>query len=137
MKWKRDIFLIQIFALQCLKEEKTSLKNIIKYGFSRCVISELTLAELYYGAYKSNAPIKHIEEITKIKERFKVISISSSLEEFGKLKADMERTGNRIDDFDLFIGATAITHDFTMVTDNLKHLGRIPGIQIENWIERE
>ena len=71
-----------------------------------------------------------------IKERFEFISISSSLNNFGQLKADMERTGNKIDDFDLLIGATAITHDLIMVTDNVKHLGKIPGIQLENWIER-
>lgn len=111
-------------------------EKLIKYGFSRCAISELTIAELYYGAYKSNAPIKHIEEISKVKERFDVISISSSLETFGQLKAEMERSGNKIDDFDLLIGATAINHDLIMVTDNVKHLGKIPGVQVENWIER-
>jgi tRNA(fMet)-specific endonuclease VapC len=99
-------------------------------------IRQLTLAELYYGSYKSSAPLKHIEEISKVKERFEVISISSSLNNFGQLKADMERTGNKIDYFDLLIGATAITHDLIMVTDNVKHLGKIPRIQLENWIER-
>ena len=32
---------------------------------------------------------------------------------------------------------SAITHDLIMVTDNVKHLGKISGIQLENWIERE
>ncbi len=111
-------------------------QKLIQNGFSKCAISELTRAELYYGAYKSNAIVKHINEICEVKSRFKVISISSSLDTFGQLKAEMERNGNKIDDFDLFIGATAIAHDLIMVTDNVKHLGKIPGIQVENWIER-
>lgn len=41
-----------------------------------------------------------------------------------------------IDDFDLMIGATALSHDFVLVTENVKHLGRIQGVEIENWIER-
>ena len=107
-------------------------QKLIQNGFSKCAISELTLAELYYGAYKSNAIVKHIKEVSEVKNRFKIISISSSLDTFGQLKAEMERTGNKIDDFDLLIGATAITHDLIMVADNVKHLGKIPGIQLEN-----
>lgn len=106
-------------------------------GRNNCCISEITIAELYYGAYKSNNLLKHFNEVSRLKDRYEVISVSSSLDAFGQLKADMERTGNKIDDFDLLIGATAITHDFIMVTDNVKHLGKIPGIQVENWIERE
>ena len=48
----------------------------------------------------------------------------------------METKGERIDDFDLLIGATAIANGLTMVTDNVRHLGRIPDIELENWVER-
>ena len=102
-----------------------------------CYISELSIAELYYGAYKSIYPGKGITEVQLILSRFKTIQVSDSLKLFGQLKANMERAGNKIDDFDLLIGATAITHDLIMVTDNVKHLGKIPGIQLENWIDRE
>ena len=106
-------------------------------GRNNCCISEITIAELYYGAYKSNNLLKHFNEVSRLKDRYEVISVSPSLDTFGRLKADMERSGNKIDDFDLLIGATAITHDLIMVTDNVKHLGKISGIQLENWSERE
>ena len=41
-----------------------------------------------------------------------------------------------IDDFDLLIGATAITYDLVLVTENIKHLARIPNIQIDCWVNR-
>lgn len=44
--------------------------------------------------------------------------------------------GVPIDDFDLFIGATALAHNFVLVTENIKHLGKIKGTEIENWIKR-
>ena len=31
--------------------------------------------------------------------------------------------------------ATAVFNDLIMVSDNVKHLGRIPNITIENWTE--
>ena len=39
-------------------------------------------------------------------------------------------------DFDLLIGATAMTCNLIMVTENVKHLERIPHLKIENWIDR-
>ena len=41
-----------------------------------------------------------------------------------------------IDDFDILIGATALKYDMILVTENIKHLSRVPGIIIENWINR-
>ena len=125
---------ICIFMLK----NRYNIRTIINDNIvDNCYISELSIAELYYGAYKSICPDKGIKEVQLILSRFKTIPVSDSLALFGQLKAEMERNGNKIDDFDLFIGATAIAHDLIMVTDNVKHLGKIPGIQTENWVERE
>ena len=124
---------ICIFMLK----NRYNIRTIINDNIvDNCYISELSIAELYYGAYKSICSDRGIKEVQLILSRFKTIPVSDSLALFGQLKADMERSGNKIDDFDLLIGATAITHDFIMVTDNVKHLGKIPGVQLENWIER-
>jgi tRNA(fMet)-specific endonuclease VapC len=48
----------------------------------------------------------------------------------------LRKKGTIVDDFDLLIGSTAICNNMTVVTENLKHLGRIDGISIENWINR-
>lgn len=48
----------------------------------------------------------------------------------------LEKQEMRIDDFDLLIGTTAVANNLTIVTDNVKHLARIPNAQIENWIVR-
>ena len=42
-------------------------------------------------------------------------------------------TGQRVDQFDLLIGATAMHHKLTLVTSNLKHFERMEGLVIENW----
>ena len=40
-----------------------------------------------------------------------------------------------IEDLDLLIAATARTHNLTLVTNNQDHLGRIPGLRLENWMQ--
>ena len=62
-----------------------------------------------------------------------VLPIYPCLEYYGKVKALLEAQGQRIDDFDLLIGVTALQNQFTMVTANVKHLGRIPNLNVVNW----
>lgn len=119
-----------------LKQRYNVQDRIYDIGIEHCYISEITIAELFYGAFKSMNPLRGRNEVFQLMSDFEIISATDAIETFGQLKADMERSGNKIDDFDLLIGATAITHDLIMVTDNVKHLGKIPGIQLENWIER-
>ena len=52
---------------------------------------------------------------------------------FGDLKADLERRGERVDDFDLAIAAHGIAHDATVVTRNMRHFVRIPSLRVEDW----
>lgn len=39
-----------------------------------------------------------------------------------------------LDDFDLLIGAAAVTQGMTLVTNNTEHFRRLSGIELENWI---
>lgn len=41
-----------------------------------------------------------------------------------------------IDEFDIVIAGQAISEGLTVVTDNIKHFNRIPGLKIENWMKR-
>ena len=52
---------------------------------------------------------------------------------FGEIKADLERRGLRIEDFDAAVAAHAIAVGATLVTDNKAHLGRVKSLAVENW----
>ena len=60
-----------------------------------------------------------------------------SLHTFGREMAYLKSTGRKIENFDMAIGATALQNKMVMVTDNTDHLGRIRGIEIENWKTNE
>lgn len=88
-----------------------------------------------FGAYYS----KHEEEIAKVKqfvERFPIVSLLDSAEEYAVVKTQLRSLGLLIDEFDLLIAATALSGDYVLVTDNVKHFQRITGLEIENWIKR-
>jgi tRNA(fMet)-specific endonuclease VapC len=52
---------------------------------------------------------------------------------FGDLKADLEKRGLRVDDFDVAIAAHAVALEGTLVTENLRHFRRIRGLSVESW----
>jgi tRNA(fMet)-specific endonuclease VapC len=54
-------------------------------------------------------------------------------QEFGRIKATLERRGTRLEDFDAAIAAHATALGATLVTANVRHMKQIPGLLIENW----
>ena len=90
----------------------------------------------YFGASFSNNKEERLKDVAFVVDHFKVVPVSETLPLFGDIKADLRREGKLIDDFDILIGCAAILNHLMMVTDNVKHLGRLPGIIIENWMDR-
>ena len=52
---------------------------------------------------------------------------------FGRIKAMLEKRGEPIEDFDAAIAAHALSDDAVLVTADMKHLPRIPGLVVEDW----
>ena len=105
-------------------------------GISNCAISEITLAELVFGAESSDNPQKNHELIEKFASQVTILPIFDSIPKYGKEKARLRKAGIMISDFDLLIGCTSTENDLIMVTENIREFERISGIKIENWISR-
>lgn len=112
-------------------------EKIRKVSQKNCYISEITVAELLFGASRSNNKEKHLSQIANFIEQFKIYPIYDVLPTFADQKALLCSTGKLIDDFDILIGATAIHYELVMVTENVKHLNHLSSIKIENWVERQ
>lgn len=116
-----------------LKGKFGLVETFDKIGFENLYISEITIAELKFGAAKSDKPEKNKLVINKLANKFKQIPIFNSLDIFAVEKARLRNDGNIVDDFDLLIGSTAIVNEMILVTNNEKHFNRLRNIQIENW----
>ena len=108
-------------------------ETLLKVGTKNCYISEITLAELYFGLAKSEQKKNKLEDIKHVQRLFKVLPAYPSFREYGEIRYSLEHRGLRIDQFDLLIGATAKHYGMTLVTSNEKHFERIEGLEIENW----
>jgi tRNA(fMet)-specific endonuclease VapC len=117
---------------------KFNVDNAFKTkGHENCCVSEITVAELLYGAENSANPQKHYDLLNRFLKKIAVVPISDSIFIYAKEKVRLKKAGIPIhDDFDLLIGATAIQKGLVLITDNAKDFERLANIKIENWVER-
>jgi tRNA(fMet)-specific endonuclease VapC len=108
-------------------------QKIEAVGAANCFISEMTVAELKYGVENSKTPDVLRPIVEAFIPKFVVVPVYEALDIYAAEKARLRQNGLLIDDFDILIGATAVAHQFVMVTNNGKHLGRLQNIIIENW----
>ncbi len=112
--------------------------HIREKGRENCFISEITVAELRYGAENSDSPVKSHKAVDSFLAGLSIIPIYGSIRRYAKEKVRLRKSGNPMhDEFDLMIGVTAIENKLTLVTDNVKDFERLKGIKIENWFKRK
>jgi len=112
------------------------LKKIESVGIANCAISEITLAELVFGAEYSDETDKNLKIIDEFSRQVTILPVYDSIWIYGKEKARLRKLGTPISDFDLLIGCTSIERELIMVTENTSEFERISKIKIENWIKR-
>lgn len=117
-----------------LKGNERVICNLENHQHDPLKISVITLMELYYGAYKSQKRSPNLAKVRRIENAFDTLSVDFFIAEtFGMIKSNLESQGTPLDDFDLVLAATALTHNLILVTNNEKHFQRVDGLTVENW----
>jgi tRNA(fMet)-specific endonuclease VapC len=118
---------------------KLNLDQLIKEkGVENFYISEVTVLELRFGAENSDNPIKSHKAVDAFVNGLTIIPIFGCIKRYAKEKVRLRKMGKPLhDEFDLLIGATALEHKLTLVTDNEKDFQRMQGLKIENWFRKK
>jgi len=119
-----------------LKGNRVVENNLQRHYHDPIKISVITLMELYYGAYKSQKVTSNLAKIKTLQNSLEIIPLGQEIGEiFGIQKANLEKRGTSLDDFDLILGCSALAHNLTLVTNNSKHFKKIEGLKLTNWTE--
>ncbi len=114
--------------LKGYKAATNLLETLFSAGMS---ISIITFAEVYEGIYYGQNRIHHERGFRNFLHTIPVLSISRVVaRQFAAIRGDLRAKGQLIPDPDLFIAATAIYHNLTLVTRNLKDFERIPDLKL-------
>lgn len=99
-------------------------------------ISSVTYAELVYGVEKSSAVEKNRIALSVMLSNIKIVDFDSkAADEYGKIRADLERKGIPIGPLDMLIAAHARSLGYMIVTNNVREFIRLEGLEVANWAD--
>lgn len=117
--------------------EPSVCERLLSCPRTEVLLPQPTIAEIEYGlarlpkSRKKDRLLKRFHVfLDEMQRAFWTDQVSLA---FGRTKAELERRGLRIEDFDVAVAAHALALDGTLVTDNLDHMSRVPDLLIENW----
>ena len=114
--------------LKGIEKVREKLKEFRQYG--GIAVSIISLAELYEGIYSSKDPIKDQRLLENLLTQFSVLAIDREIcKVFGRERTKLRKKKQLIGDMDLLIASTALHHNLTILTNNLKHFERVEGLK--------
>lgn len=132
-------YVLDTTAFSAVMRRDTDLLALLKsYRPADIVTVPPVVAEIQFG-------IKRLDSVSKkclllMSERDRLLSVidvlpwqPESSEKYGSIKADLERRGKPIDDFDIAIGAIALSHKCGVITANIRHFERIKDLECKSW----
>jgi tRNA(fMet)-specific endonuclease VapC len=124
-----------------MRGEPGVAEALARLARSDVLIPQPAVAEIEYGLSR----LPSSKRKTRLQKRWDVLRgeihrapwSDDTSEAFGRMKAELERIGLRLEDFDLAIAAHAVALEATLVTDDLAHFGRIRGLRVVSWRHRD
>ena len=118
-----------------LRGNTTIKEKCLSVGRNNLFISEMTVAELRYGAENSKDPDKSNKSVDNFINGITIVPIYSAIKLYAKEKVRLRKIGKPMnDEFDLLIGVTAVDNELVLVTNNIKDFKNINNLTIEDWI---
>jgi tRNA(fMet)-specific endonuclease VapC len=124
---------LAIAALNGVDAVRSRLEDV---PASEVGIPIVALAELTFGAYKSQRREANLQRIAVLRRSITVLNLDDAIVDlYGSTRATLERHGIVNSDFDLLIACTALGQDAVLVTSDQGLLGvQIDGLRTANWL---
>jgi tRNA(fMet)-specific endonuclease VapC len=110
--------------------------HLVDVPSSEVGIPIVALAELTFGAYKSQRRDANLERIAALRRSITVLNLDDGIVDlYGSTRAALERRGIVKSDFDLLILCTALAQDAVLVTNDQGLLDvEIDGLRTAKWL---
>ena len=120
--------------------EPSVCERILSHARTDLSLPHPVIAEVAYGLTRMRGSKKRGRLFTRFQVFLDELPRMSWTDEvsqaFGRTKADLERRGVRLEDFDVAVAAHALALDATLVSDDLEHMRRISDLRLESWLVR-
>ncbi|MFH2009921.1 MAG: type II toxin-antitoxin system VapC family toxin [bacterium] len=100
------------------------------------VTSSISIGEMVFGARNIAGGQRYLEYLERVVlPRIPVLPVDlQAARVYGEIRATLQSAGLRLADLDLLIASVALVHNATLVTGNLRHMQRVPGLEVVDWL---
>ena len=121
-------------CIDALRQNEIVLRRMLAQRRAEVMVSVITEAEVRTGAAKSSAPGKTARLVENFLKPLTVLEYTSEdAAAYARIRAKLERAGKPIGPLDTLIAAQAVGRKLTLVSNNQREFGRVPGLRLENW----
>jgi tRNA(fMet)-specific endonuclease VapC len=121
-------------CIYVLRHQYPSLQERLNRHAESLAVSTVVLSELYFGAENSARPDENHRVLESFAARLSVLPFDAPAAwHSGRVRAELKRVGRPIGAYDLMIAGHARSAGLTLVTNNAREFGRVPGLVVENW----
>ena len=122
-------------CIYLINERDGALRRKFESNARAICISSITYAELCYGAAHSARVEDNFRELEEFCLGLDILPFDAAAGiRYGEIRQALTERGRVIGANDLLIAAHARSVDATLVTNNEREFGRVPGLRMENWL---
>ena len=122
-------------CIYLINERDGALRRKLESNARALCISSITYAELCYGAAHSARVDDNFRELDEFCLDLAILPLDAAAGvHYGEIRQALTQRGRIIGANDLLIAAHARSADATLVTNNEREFGRVPGLRMENWL---
>jgi tRNA(fMet)-specific endonuclease VapC len=121
-------------AIALIQARPEALRWLRERTPGEVALSAVTKAELYFGARNSERVDHNLSVLRRFFAPFASVAFDDrAAEEYGVIRADLQRAGALIGPNDLLIATLARSRDLTLVSLNVREFGRVAGLRLAGW----
>jgi tRNA(fMet)-specific endonuclease VapC len=122
-------------CIRVLRDRPQGLRERFNAEADTLCISTVTLAELLYGAEKSQRPVETRHAVEHFAERLEVLPFDqAAAAHYADIRTELECGGQVIGAYDMMIAGHARSRGLMVITGNLREFSRVDGLRCEDWL---